>query len=107
MAEKETSFPYEAGDAEKKRNFYAQSLRPEKPKPPTEFLADESAEVGEPGDLGGGYNSLADGSLKPSDIDPNLGPDWKLTDQQRQAGFEGIEKTRKTLTNPSQTEESD
>lgn len=105
MPEKETSFPHEADEVDKKRKFYAHSLRPEKPKPPTEFLADESAEVGEPGDLGGGYNSLADGSLKPSDIDPKLGLDWKLTAQQRKAGFEGIEKTRKNLKNPTQTEE--
>lgn len=107
MIEKETSFPYEASDSKKKGSFYAKSLRPDKPVEPTGFLADESADTGEPGDLGGGYNSLADGSLKPSDIDPSLGPDWKLTRQQRQSGLEGIQKSRKSLQDSSQVEEKD
>lgn len=104
MGEKETSFPYEASDSKKKGNFYARSLRPDKPTEPTGFLADESAEVGEPGDLGGGYNSLADGSLKPSDIDPSLGPDWKLSAKTKKTGLEGVKTAKKTL-NPQSPED--
>ena len=97
MTEKETSFPYEASDAEKKRRFLAESLKADRPYKNDAFLEDESVEVGEPGELGGGYNSLSDGSLKPSDIDPKLGPDWKLNEQQRQTGLEGVKKAREAL----------
>lgn len=105
MGEKETSFPYEASDAEKKRRFYAESLKAERHAKNDDFLPDDSAEVGEPGDLGGGYNSLADGSLKPSDIDPSLGPDWKLSDATRQIGREGVKNTREALKKPPRIEE--
>jgi hypothetical protein len=97
MSEMEKGFPYEASDSPAKKRFYPESTRPEKPAPQPGFIPDESAQTGNPGELGGGYASLEAGELKPSDIDPSLGPDWRLSAQTRQTGLEGIAKTREEL----------
>lgn len=102
MSEKETSFPYEASDGEKQGRFYPDSLKPEKPQENDDFLSDPAEETGNTGEMGGGYNSLNDGSLNPADINPNLGPDWRLTNQQRQTGRNEVKRVREALDSTDQ-----
>jgi len=72
--------------------FYPESRKPDPPPRPQGFLPDESAETGNPGDLGGGYNDLNAGRLRPKPKNPHW-PD-KHT---REIGLEGVRKTKQVL----------
>lgn len=102
MTEKETGFPYEASDSKKKGNFYAESLRPDKPPKDPGHLTDEAEVTGNPGEFGGGYGAQ---SLTPQDIDPDLESDWRLSDETKRIGREGVQKARDALNNQPQNEE--
>lgn len=93
MSEKPKSFPWEGSDFPKKRGFYPESLKPDNTTAPEDHLGDEGVETGNPGDLGGGYNSLKAGEIPPPKPE---NPHWP-TDEERRIGKEGVIKAREAL----------
>ena len=99
----EKSYPYEADDFPRNRAFYAESLKDEKQKEIDQHLPDPGEETGNAGDLGGGYNSLAEGQIALSPTDNRYWPNEK----QRAAGKEGIKLSREALKRAEDHDTSD
>lgn len=75
--------------------FYPESRKPDPPPRPQGFLPDESAETGNPGDLGGGYNDLNAGRLRPQEpANP-----YVLDEETKRIGREGVRKAKDVLRN--------
>lgn len=84
------------------QSFYPESRKPDPPPRPQGFLPDESAETGNPGDLGGGYNDLNAGRLKPKPKNPH----WP-TDESKTIGKIGLQNARKALEEANQPKPTD
>jgi len=99
----EKSYPHEANDFPRNRAFYAESLKDEKQKETDQHLPDPGEITGNAGDLGGGYNSLAEGQIA---LSPTDNPYWP-NQAQRAAGREGIKRAREALKQAEDHDTSD
>lgn len=96
----EKTFPYEANDFPNKRAFYPKILQDDTTEENDQHLSDPGEETGNPGDLGGGYNSLGEGKITPP---PTENPYWP-NQEQRAAGREGVQRAREALKRPKNPE---
>ena len=99
----EKSYPHEADDFPRNRAFYAESLKDEKQKETDQHLPDPGEITGNAGDLGGGYDTLAEGQVAPS----STGNPYWPTEKQRAAGKEGIKLSREALKRAEDRDTSD
>ncbi len=65
-----------------------------------QYLPDPAEETGNPGDLGGGYDSLGEGQITPP---PTENPYWP-TPEQRENGKKGISESREILERAKNTD---